>query len=121
MRKRVPQPPIDLGRRDPEIHDFWPGFVVGIIGLLVLICGALHSTGVETTAGSGAWEFQLVKAFSNGGIRVVDTQAPPPPPNPDDPAAQARSMEAMRRQAASPMSPRWKIQVDLGAKGGCPT
>jgi hypothetical protein len=119
-RDRIEQPPIQPALRDPERHDFWPGFICGLIGLIVLLCGVRHMTGVETTDGGGAWEFQLVKAFSSGGIKFVDLSAPPAPPNPDDPAAAARAQEQLDKLTHL-TGPRWKVKVDLGAKTPCPT
>jgi hypothetical protein len=121
MRGKIEQPPIQPALRDPERHDFWTGFVFALIGLIVLACGAWHTTGLETTDGNSAAEPQLVKAFSSGGIRFLDLTAPPPPPNPDDPAAVARAQELLQRQSARASGPRWQIKVDTGATGGCPT
>ena len=114
MRNRVEQPPIQPALRDVEHHDFWPGFVCALIGSIVLLAGALHITGVETTDGGTASEPQLVKAFSSGGIRLVDRTArplqadpfrhpgmfPPPPPAPEPPAP-GPTASAFRRRLAS--------------------
>ena len=120
-RIRIEQPPIQPALRDPERHDFWTGFVLALIGLIVLVCGARHLTGIDTTDGESAWETQVVKAFSNGGIRLVDLQAVPPPPPPDDPAARARAAEQLERSLARASGPRWKVKVDTGASAPCPT
>ena len=77
---RVPQPPVNRALRALERHDFWPGFVVALAGLVVAFCGARHLTNVETVDGNSAWEVQLVKAFSSGGLQYPDQVAPPPPP-----------------------------------------
>ena len=121
VRIRIEQPPIQPALRDPERHDFWMGFVLALIGLIVLLCGARHLTGIETTDGHSAWETQVVKAFSTGGIRLLDLTAVPPPPPPDDPAARARAEEQIQRSLARATGPRWKVKVDTGANTPCPT
>ena len=118
---RVEQPPIQPALRDPERHDFWTGFVLTLIGLIVLVCGARHMTAVQTTDGQSAWETQMVKAFSSGGIRLLDQRAVPPPAPLDDPAAQARAMEQYERNLARASGARWKVKVDTGASTPCPT
>ena len=98
VRIRIEQPPIQPALRDPERHDFWMGFVLALIGLIVLLCGARHLTGIETTDGHSAWETQVVKAFSTGGIRLLDLTAVPPLPRPTTPPRghepRSRSREA---------------------------
>jgi hypothetical protein len=121
MRIKIEQPPIQPTLRDPERHDFWTGFVLALIGLIVLVCGARHLTGVETTDGHTAWETQVVKAFSSGGIRLLDLTATPPPPPADDPAARARAEEQFERSLAKAGGPHWKVKVDTGASTPCPT
>ncbi len=121
IRIKIEQPPIQPALRDPERHDFWTGFVLALIGLILMVCGARHLTGVDTTDGGSAWETQLVKAFSSGGIRLLDLAAPPPPPPTDDPAAQARAAAQLERNLARMSGPRWKVKVDTGASTPCPT
>jgi len=122
MRVRIAQPPINPLQRDAERHEFWPGFILALIGALVLFCGAQHMTGVDTTDGNSAWEFQLVKAFSNGGIEYASgIAAPPPPPNPDDPAAAAAAVERWERESARAAVTRGKVRVNTGATAPCPT
>lgn len=121
MNGRVEQPPINPLLRDPERHDFWPAFVLVLIGLMILVCGARHLTEVETTEGETAREVQLIKAFSSGGIRFLDLSSPPPPLPTDDPLATARALEAWDRQNSNGGPPQWKVRVDTGAKTPCPT
>ena len=117
MFKRVPQPPVDPARRNPERHEFWTGFAVGAVGFVLLVCGARHLTGVETTDGGTAWETQLVKAFSAGGLQFPQNVAPRPPPKDADPATLAR-WDKERSQLATPT---WKVRVDTAAAAPCPT
>jgi hypothetical protein len=119
--KRVPQPPVNPALRDLERHDFWPGFITAIIGVLLLFCGARHLTGVDTVEGSTAWETQLVKAFSVGGLQYADQMPPPAPPKLDDPAATAEALDRWARENAQAAPPSWKVRVDTGAKKACPT
>jgi hypothetical protein len=116
---RVEQPPIQPALRDPERHDFWPGFVCALIGLIILLAGARHLTGVETTDGDSAWETQLIKAFSSGGLEYASSSArraqPPPDPIPGvflPPEAPDEPSDA---------GPRWTLRVNLSAKTPCPT
>src|ERR1035438_1840378 len=92
LSKRVPQPPLNAAQRDLERHDFWPGFIAAIIGVLLLFCGARHLTGVDTIEGSTASEAQLTKAFSAGGLQYADQMPPPAPPRLDDSAAAAEEL-----------------------------
>jgi hypothetical protein len=120
--RRIPQPPVQPARRDLEHHDFWPGLIVVVIGIVLLVCGARNLTGVETTDGGGAWETQLVKAFSTSGLKYPSGAAPPPPaPQSDDPAASAAALDQWAKQNALAAAPAWKVRVDLGAKTPCPT
>ena len=123
MLRRVPQPPVNPALRSPEQHDFWPGFIAVLIGLVLVFCGARHLTGLETVDGGTARETQLIKAFSVGGLQYADRLAPPAPPlpTPDDPAATAEALDRWAREQAaiSPMT--WKIRVDTGATTPCPT
>jgi hypothetical protein len=121
MFKRVPQPPVNPALRDTERHDFWPGFIAILIGVALVFCGARHLTGVDTTAGSTAWETQLIQAFSVGGIQYADRLATPPPPKPDNSPASAEALERWARENANASPPTWKVRVDIGAKKACPT
>jgi hypothetical protein len=121
MFRRLPQPPVNPAARDPEHPDFWPGFLTAVIGLVLVFCGARHLTGVETVDGSTAWETQLIKAYSSGGLKFPDlAPAPPPPPKPGDLAA-AAALERWAKQSASAEPPTWKVRVDAEAKTPCPT
>jgi hypothetical protein len=119
-RERIEQPPIQPALRAREHHDFWPGFVVALVGVLLLLAGARHLTGVETTDGDTAWETQLIKAFSSGGLSYTDPSARPPPRMPED-------LPGMVLPPAPPDEPplatgsRWKVRVNLGASSPCPT
>lgn len=119
--RRVPQPPVQPALRDLEHHDFWPGLIVVVIGVVLLVCGARNLTGIETTDGSGAWETQLVKAFSTSGLKFPSHEAPPPPPQSDDPAANAAALDRWAKQNLAAAAPTWKVRVDLSAKTPCPT
>lgn len=119
--KRIPQPPLNPALRALERHDFWPGFVATLAGVAVIFCGARHLTKVDTTDGGTAWETQLIKAFSSGGVQSASEQASPPPPKLDDVANPAEALDRWARQQASAPPPSWKIRVDLGAQAACPT
>jgi hypothetical protein len=121
MFKRVPQPPVDPALRAREGHDFWRGFVVALIGAVVAFCGARHLTNVDTVDGGTAWETQLVKAFSCGGLQHPDQVAPPPPPRLDGVANPGEALDRWAKQQVHVQPPTWKIRVDAGAKSPCPT
>jgi hypothetical protein len=121
MFKRVPQPLVNPALRAREGHDFWPGFVVVLAGVVVAFCGARHLTSVDTVDGNTAWEIQLVKAFSSGGLQYPDQVAPPPPPNLDGVADPGAALDRWAKQQANVQPPSWKIRVDVGAKTPCPT
>jgi hypothetical protein len=121
MFKRVPQPPVNRSLREREGHDFWPGFVVALTGAMVAFCGARHLTNVDTADGNTAWEIQLVKAFSCGGLQYPDQVAPTPPPKLDDAANPGEALDRWAKQQANVQPPAWKIRVDVGAKTPCPT
>jgi hypothetical protein len=104
-----------------ERHDFWPGLVVTVAGLALAVCGARHLTGIDTVDGDTAWETQLVKAFSSGGVQYASQQPPPPPPNLDDVANPDEALARWAREQADQVPPAWKIRVDLGAQAACPT
>jgi hypothetical protein len=117
MPKRIPQPPVNPALRSAERHDFWPGFVAVVAGLLLLGSGARHLTGLGTVQGGTATEFDLVKAFATGGLQFAEKLPPPKPPRGNDPAALARWLE----QSAHPETPAWKVRVDTESAAACPT
>ena len=122
MFNRVPQPPVNPARRDVEHHDFWPGSIMTLIGIVLVLGGAQHLTSVDTVEGSTASEVQLMKAFSSGGLQYPDQQPlPPPPVKPDDAALRAEVLERWARDQARATTPTWKVRVDTGAKTPCPT
>ena len=116
---RVPQPPVNAALRDAERHDFWPAFVVLLIGGGLLVGGARHVTELETTDGGTATEVQLIKAFSRGGLEQVEGVAAVDPATFDDPAAAAAALERMIEEEAR--APRFKFLVNTGAVDPCPT
>jgi hypothetical protein len=107
--------------RDPERHEFWPGFAIAVVGALLLVGGARHMTGIDTAEGGSAWETQLMKAFASGGLQYASHIAPPPPPRLEDPAAQAAAFDRWARERDSAAPPTWKVRVDTSAKTPCPT
>jgi hypothetical protein len=124
MFRRIPQPPVNGALRDVEHHDFWFPFIVTVIGVVLLFCGARHLTRVETVDGDTAREIQLVKAFSSGGLQYPSEKvAPAQPPKPvGDPVLDAEALERWaNNQHAAPEKPSWKVRVDTGAKTPCPT
>ena len=121
MRKRIAQPPLNPALRALERHEFWPGFIAALIALVLVLCGARHLTAIDTLEGSSAWETQLVKAFSSGGLQYADRLPAPPPPSLDDPAAQAEALDRWARQNAQAAAPTWKVRVNTEAKTPCPT
>ncbi len=119
MRRRVRQPAIQPALRDPERHDFWPGFICALIGLIVMFVGARHLTGVETTDGGSAWETQLIKAFSSGGIEIGIPAPKPAAVGPDGLPEPAVAPEPEPREPEPGLLS--KVRVNLGAKTPCPT
>jgi hypothetical protein len=119
--KRVPQPPVNPALRALERHDFWPGFVAAVAGVVLAFGGARHLTGLDTVDGNSATEIQLAKAFSSGGLQYADQLAPPPPPRLSDPAAEAEALDRWAKQQASAAAPTWKVRVDTAAAAPCPT
>jgi len=119
--KRVPQPPVKPFLRDVERHDFWPGFVAVVAGVVLAFCGAHHLTGLDTVAGNTATEIQLARAFSSGGLQYANELAPPPPPKLSDPAAEAEALDRWAKQQANATAPTWKVRVDTAAAAPCPT
>ena len=120
MLRHVPQPPINPATRDPERHEFWPGFVAAVIGAVLVYSGARHSTGVDTVDGAAARETQLIKAFALGGLRYPEPPSPPPS-RPEDPEASAEALDRWAKQQALAEPPTWKVREDTGAKTPCPT
>jgi hypothetical protein len=122
MFQRVPQPPVNRALRAGEQPDFWPGFIVGLLGVLLVVLGARHVTGVETVDGGAARETQLVKAFSFGGLKFPEPAAAAEPPKPtDDPVATAEALDRWARAQATAAPQAWQVRVDTGAKTPCPT
>jgi hypothetical protein len=119
--KRIPQPPVNPALRARERHDFWPGFVAALAGVVVAFSGARHLTGVDTVDGNAASETQLVKAFSSGGVQYADQLAPPPPPDFNATANPAEALERWAKQQANAAPPTWKVRVDTTAAAPCPT
>ena len=121
MFKRVPQPPVNPVLRAVERHDFWPGFVAAVAGVVLAFCGGRHLTSVDTVDGGTAWETQLIKAFSTGAVQYADEQAPPPPPDFGAAANPAEALDRWAKQQANARPPTWKLRVDIGAQTPCPT
>jgi hypothetical protein len=122
MFQRVPQPPVDAARRDPERHGFWAGLVVTLIGLMLLLAGALRSTAVNTIEDRPARETELVRAFALGGLQYADQMEPPTPPVPTgDPVADAEALARWDQEQANAEAPTWRLRVDTTAKTPCPT
>ncbi len=121
MSHRVPQPPVDPAHRDAESHDFWPGFVVAVAGVVLIFCGARHVTDVDTAAGDTAWETQLIKAFSAGGLQYASQLQEPPPPGFDGSAAAAEALDRWAKLQAEAKAPTWAVRVNTDAKTPCPT
>jgi hypothetical protein len=119
MFRRIPQPPVNAAARDPEKTEFWPGFVVTVVGLVLLICGASRLTALPTVDGETAREVQLIKAFSSGGV-VFKKPSETPPPQMDDPAAAAEALDRWARENEA-NSRIVQVLIDTGAKTPCPT
>ena len=120
--KCIPQPPVNPALRDPERHEFWPGFIAVLIGVMLVFAGARHLTRVDTVDGSTATGNQLIKAFSFGGLQYASELAPPAPPKPvDDPIADAEALDRWAKLQANASPPTWKVRVDTSAKTPCPT
>jgi len=118
-RRHVPQPPIDAQRRDPEHHDFWPGFTVGLMALVLLFSGARHATGLQTEADEPAWETQLTKAFARGGLQFQEARVRFDPATLADPGQAAAAMDRAARVADLPLRERYR--VNTSAADPCPT
>ena len=115
--RRVPQPPVGPASRSLERHEFWPGFIVVLIGGILTFCGARHLTGVDTVDGGNAGETQLIMAFAFDGLQYADRMPPTPPPKGDDPKA----LERWARETRNAPPPTWKVRVDTSARTPCPT
>jgi hypothetical protein len=116
---RLPQPPISAAARDPERHDFWPGAVLVLIGIILLACGTGRLTGLETADGQIALEHQLIKSFAYGGLQLAGPPEPPDPAQFDDPAEMDAAMQRFFREERE--RPRMKYVVNTGAVDPCPT
>jgi hypothetical protein len=116
---RVAQPPINPALRRAEQPSFWTGLALLLVAFIFLLSGATHLTGIETTDGKPAREFELVKAFARGGL--IDANAPAPLDLSilDDPSAAAAAFEQLDRQSTQPR--KMKYRVDSGAANPCPT
>lgn len=126
MLRRIPQPPVNPALRDPERHEFWPGLVVALVGLVLAFGGARRLTNIPTVDGDTARETQLIRAFAFGGLRYpeLSTQPPPPPMRTGDPIADAQALDRWVKEKNSGRpgpAPDWKVRVDTGAKTPCPT
>ena len=122
MFVRVAQPPVDPARRNPERHEFWTGFVLVLIAALCLIAGSQHVTDVGSVGGDNATEYQLIRAFSSGGLQYPSQAAAWAPPKPtEDPEATAAALDRWARDQGSSSRHRWQVRVDLGARTPCPT
>ncbi len=119
IRKRVPQPPVNPLLRATERHDFWTGFILSIIALVVLFSGVRRVTGLETQEGGSASELQLIRAFTSGGLHFAQPSPPPNPASFEDPAAAAEAMDRASRVATLPLRARYKVNTI--AADPCPT
>jgi hypothetical protein len=93
--------------------------VVSLAAVILVYYGSKRLTRLDTVDGGTAWETQLVKAFSSGGLKFPRAEAPPPPKG-NDPGADAEALERWARKASSPPAT-WKVRVDTEAKTPCPT
>ncbi len=119
MRPRVVQPRINPSARSAETRDWWSGLALICVALLFLVCGVTHITGIDTLGGTSASEWQLMKAFSNGGLRYSDALAVRDPSILNDPVRSIPSFE--QRQQHPRNLPRLTYRVDAGATTPCPT
>jgi hypothetical protein len=117
--KRVPQPPINPLTRDPELHDFWPAFIVAVISAVLIVSSLRHRSPILTQDGNAAWEQQLTKAIARGGLQFAATPPPPDFSNITDPAAAAAAMNRAAAAANLPLLQRYR--VNTGAAAPCPT
>ena len=105
--------------RATEAHDFWPGLVLILIAAALLLAGARHLTGVKTAEGDSAWEYQLVKAFTCGGLQARSAVTVPDLASYDDPSAAEAALERMARERADKFPINYR--VNTGAVDPCPT
>lgn len=116
---RIPQPPMQADRRDPEEHGFWLPFAIVLVAASLLLLGTRHVTSLETEGGEAARETELIKAFSRGGLERVSAATTFAPALFDDPAALAVVLERMAGDSAQ--SSRLRYRVNTGAVDPCPT
>jgi len=116
VRARIPQPPIRAATRNPEHHDFWPGFAVALIGGVLVFAGSRHMTALETVDGGTAWETQVIRAFAHGGMRYVP-RGPAASGSPGNPV----TFEGPLGGGADPGLTTSMVRIDTGAKTPCPT
>ena len=119
MRERVAQPPVNPQARDPELHDFWPPFILVIAAGVLVFCGAWHVTSLPTTDGDSAQEVQLIRSFTSGGLQFVNAGPPPSPAAYPDASEFAAAMDRQAHQAELPLRARYRVNV--GATDPCPT
>jgi hypothetical protein len=119
--RRVPQPPLNPASRDVEAHNFWPGFIIVVIGALLIAGGARRMTAVETVDGGTAREVELMKAFASGGLQYPKHLPPPPPPRMDNSTVASDALDRWARDTAKPAQVTSKVRVDRAAKTPCPT
>jgi hypothetical protein len=112
---------MDRLKRPAERHDFWPGFVVAVIGALALVGGLRRITGIETVAGNSAWETQLVKAFSSGGLQYETPALPTGPADATDPSATAATLKQWEQAATGGPGTRRHVRINTSAATPCPT
>lgn len=89
--------------------------ILVIIAVLILFCGTTHVTGIDTVGGNSATEWQLVKAFSSGGLQYIVPSDDSGPTDPNDPAANAKAEEKRVKGVVA------KYRVNTGASTPCPT
>jgi hypothetical protein len=118
-KDRVPQPPVSAATRDPERHTFWTAAIFVVGGIILLICGATHSTGLETADGETAREMQLVKSFAVGGLQLAPRPRPPDPARYNNPAELAAAMDRFEREERE--APGIRYVVNTTAADPCPT
>jgi hypothetical protein len=118
-RDKIPQPPISAQNRDPERHGWWTGTIFAVCGVVLLVLGARHVTGLETQDKEPAREHQLIKSFAYGALKVAPPPAPPDPTQFEDPADAIAALEKFEREERE--RPAVKYVVHTGAVDPCPT
>ena len=115
--QRVPQPSVNPALRELERHDFWPGFIAALIGIILTFCGARHLTDVDTVMaappGKRSWSKPFPSMACNTPIRLRR-------PRPREGMIPKRS-NAGPDKTATTEAPTWKVRVDTAAKTPCPT